>query len=305
MTQSKSKPVTDEEWTIHALNIHGTFFERWCAEIINKTDGYRLEAQNYPVEFPRPNNGVRGKESALDIRAATIDYNRLLTLIIECKKNNPEFVDWIFFPVQSRFRCVEVPIIINETLISSPIGWEVKTNRTQTYFDKIPFTDDAREAKGNYQSISKESTKTKTSNASISEAAYQVSLATQAILQEEIDRSQRLTNAAGETTKTWEKQILLPVIVTTARLFVCEFNPADIDASTGEIPFEKAELIEHPQIIFNYPLPRHLQYIPSGSEPIGKYFELEKFMQLQIMVVHSTNFPNFLQSMKYDESPFF
>ncbi len=98
MSQTKPQPDTEDEWKIHVLNIHGTFFERWCAEIVKNSKGFVLEATNYPVEFLPSNNGVRGKESTLDIRARINDNDKLLTLIIECKKNNPEYTDWIFFP---------------------------------------------------------------------------------------------------------------------------------------------------------------------------------------------------------------
>ena len=55
-----------------------------------------------PVEFPPPQQS-RGKESNLDIKAELhLDgrdgYKNILTLLIECKKNNPGFIKWLFFP---------------------------------------------------------------------------------------------------------------------------------------------------------------------------------------------------------------
>lgn len=99
--QPKSSPVSDHDWTVHSLNIHGTFFERWCQHLINQNPRWYVRHTQYPVAFS-PTSGPLHKasshESTLDIRAE-LSYRdgRLLTLLIECKKNNPEFVEWMFF----------------------------------------------------------------------------------------------------------------------------------------------------------------------------------------------------------------
>ena len=38
------------------------------------------------------------KQALLDIRAELKKDDRVLTLLVECKKNNPELVNWVFFP---------------------------------------------------------------------------------------------------------------------------------------------------------------------------------------------------------------
>lgn len=86
-----SGPQSDRDWTVHSLNIHGTFFERWCQHIVRASPPWSLTTTNFPVE-------VQGHHSALDIRADHDSSMAKLILLIECKKNNPEFVDWIFFP---------------------------------------------------------------------------------------------------------------------------------------------------------------------------------------------------------------
>src|SRR2546425_12038665 len=94
-------PVSDHDWTVHSINIHGVFFERWCQKVVSETQGWSLDSTNYPVEFPSPNGPLRGKESTLDIRASRVSGDHKLWLLIECKKNNPEFINWVFF---SKFR---------------------------------------------------------------------------------------------------------------------------------------------------------------------------------------------------------
>jgi hypothetical protein len=97
LPKMNKEPKTQEEWTLHALNIHGIFFERLCQRLISESEGWTVRTTNYPVEFPPPNGPIRGKESALDIRAERDWPEHRITILIECKKNNTEFVNWIFF----------------------------------------------------------------------------------------------------------------------------------------------------------------------------------------------------------------
>src|SRR6266404_6661625 len=89
----KQKPSTPDEWTIHAINIQGYFFESWCRRVVEGKSGWTVVSSNHPVADPHFNN-----ESALDLRAHFHHgtYGDM-TLLIECKKNNPEFTEWVFF----------------------------------------------------------------------------------------------------------------------------------------------------------------------------------------------------------------
>ena len=80
-------PQTQHDWTVHSINIHRVFFERWCQQAVADAKGWTLDAVNYPVEFPPPSGPLRGKESALDIRASRGQSDDRLCLLIECKKN--------------------------------------------------------------------------------------------------------------------------------------------------------------------------------------------------------------------------
>src|SRR5438128_348890 len=80
------RPQTDHEWTIHAVNIQGVFFEKWCQHVMEKNSHWNLRHTNYPLQW-------RDAEGELDLRAELQIGERLLTLLIECKKNNPKLVD--------------------------------------------------------------------------------------------------------------------------------------------------------------------------------------------------------------------
>ena len=74
-------PSTDFEWTIHSLNIHGLFFQEWCASVVQHSNNWDLMTTEYPVEYPPPNGPIRGKESRLDIRAHLKHQNGIFTIL--------------------------------------------------------------------------------------------------------------------------------------------------------------------------------------------------------------------------------
>jgi hypothetical protein len=91
--------------------------------------------------------------------------------------------------------------------------------------------------------------------------------------------------------------VFLPTIVTSARLFTCEFDPSDIDPATGEIPYARATITERPFLIYEYPLPRHLQQGPSDLTTVLTDDLIELFVRMSILVVHSAKFADFLDKI--------
>lgn len=291
-----ANPKTQEEWTLHSINIHGVFFERLCRDIISNSNGWNVISTNYPVEFPSANGASRGKESALDIRAIKELRNQRVNLLIECKKNNPDFVNWVFF----KKRATEFP----ESLVVSCIerifnipptsGWKVDTS-IQNCTSSIPISDEAREVRSDYLNY-KSGNKTKTSNAAIQEAAYQVVLATQAIVSEDAEFSNALCKSNEPNDPAWEKQFYFPIIVTSAKLFICDFQEKDIDVATGEISFDKANLIECNELVYEYSMPKHLQHLPENIVDVLKSESINMFIHKHIIIVTSMYFEYFINN---------
>ena len=283
-------PQTDDDWRIHAINIHGMFFERWCQHVVTKAAGWRLDSTNYPVEFPPPNGPFRGKEGSLDIRASKVIGDRVVSLIIECKKNNPEFIDWLFFKQPSR-RGPQLSFYQIEKRVEGAGGesWTIAPS-IQTVQSPFDVADEGRETRGDY-SAQKELTKTKTSNVAIQDAARQVSLARQAIVTEDHGIFKR-----PGTKVPWTIRHYFPVIVTTARLFMCDFDPQQVAPDTGVIPLDKVSMTECSRLVYEYPLPRPLQSTPADETYGYNEGRLDAFTRLHIFVVQSEHFPMFLDT---------
>jgi hypothetical protein len=322
------EPVSEDDWIIHSINIQGIFFERSCWKIIEDTRPWKINSTNLPVEFPPPTEHSRGKESNLDIRAEIrwqSGYDggmRIFTLPIECKKNNPEFVKWLFFPKHAtsgpaRARVSGDRIILRRTGIWTDQKDSSKLIALPRFSpkyldDKLTIVDEAREVRGSYRGYKDKNSKTRTANNAISEAAYQVALATQALFYSE---SQALTVSLQQASVAansyevirkmpWVDQVFLPVVVTSARIFTCDFKPEDIDVASGEIPYSKAQIKEQQYVLYEYALPRHLQAVPDNSQ-IEEQENTELYSRMQIIVVHSRHFGSFLNGFAKDSDMLF
>jgi hypothetical protein len=293
-------PTSDHDWTIHSLNIHGIFFERWCQETIGRMSPWELKSINYPVEFPPPSGFTRGKESALDLWVQLRRGYQTLNLTVECKKTNLDFVDWIFFPRQRfpELRQIVVPFVNNSEVPNVPDKREYGEGVTKVNFF-APCADEARETRGCYTSF-KGGDKTKTSNRAITDAAYQVALATQAICTEEHSHlKQRLSsNPPAPTPKKY--QIFIPTIITNAKIVLCEFDPKEVSPETGEIEFGKASLVEKDFVVYEYPLPKHLQKGPADPIWFRDHGSIDDLVRMHILIVNSAKMPAVLRILERD-----
>jgi len=236
----------------------------------------------------------------LDIRAELQRNDLRLTLIIECKKNNPSFVNWIFFPKSSgQNASLFLRHLENVPRVDSPGQWKVGSV-IKTVSNSLIMTDEARETRGSYLKV-KENDRTKTSNAAVTEAAYQVALATQAIAMEEKEFSKVLGASNPALPMTWREQVILPMIITTARLYTCEFDAGDVSPKTGEIPLHKASLVEQSHLFFEYPIPRHLQVAPKDLLKTLTRGKADVFIRQHIMIVQSESLRHVLANIAKGE----
>jgi hypothetical protein len=281
---------TEHEWSVRALNIHGIFFERWCAQSLRDSGRWRVRSSNYPVKYPTAPELI-GKETSVDIWAEYRRGQTLLTFVIECKKNNPSFVDWVLFG--SDFEYFDVHQLENR-VSGNVAGWSCLPIWSSIHHDGF-IADEARETRGNYLSYTK-SDKTKTSNAAISEAAYQVAIGAQAIAAEEESRSSHLAERSKTADLPWANQVIVPVIVTSAKLFRAVFDARRVAGSSGEIAPEDVVLRQVPFAVYKYALPRHLQDPLVRIDRMQDPTMLERAARRHIIIVTSDHFAEFLVS---------
>jgi len=300
-------PQTNHDWTIHSLNIHGIFFERWCRKSIRESNNWHLVSTNYPVAYKPIDSHWSWKESELDIRAIHGGYQgrsqnrRHLTLLIECKKTNPGFIQWIFFGSEPR-RLNYFPCIETKVAASHLNDVEITTSSLQASLE-FPVVENGRETRGTYleykaQQNDWQKSITKTSNDAITKAAEQIALATQAIVTEEMNLGQHFGRLNPDELPTLDKHVFLPTIVTTADLFVCEFADEHVDGRSGEISYDHVRLEPVPCLVYRMSLSPHLQRKPDPSvKEAIIYGSHEVHTWMDILVVNSGEFENFLKKI--------
>ncbi len=215
----------------------------------------------------------RNQETALDIRADAKVNGRDTALLIECKKNNPDFTQWIFFPKRVEQGFFLIPAV-------SPGDGK--------YLERVPLSQDlkivdaGRETKASYSSKSDDRQKTKTSNSAISDAARQISITTHSLW----------TSEQAASHRKYPHSFILPVIVTTANLFICEFESKEINILTGEIPFDQAKLFPVERLVYEYAMPASLQ-VEFQSGP-AQGLRVDCLTRQHIIVMNSSSFQDFL-----------
>jgi hypothetical protein len=290
-------PATQDEWTLHALNIHGVFFERACVNLINLTPDWRVISTNYPVEFPPPDGPWRGKESSLDVWARRENPAYVVDTLIECKKANPDFVNWVFFERsaasdQSHLGVVQVD---NTQSAGANPTWSTSTSIARMTTSS-PVVTDAREVRGDYAKH-QGGNKTKTSNESIQGAAYQVALAARAIVNEENQLLNKARGSPEHPVPPWLKKFYVPVICTTAELYVVKFDSNSVSIINGEINLDQAQLSPTSSVLFEYALPKHLQLAPANPLDVLKSGNSETFSRMHIFVVQPEALVGFLSDL--------
>jgi hypothetical protein len=217
-----------------------------------------------------------------------------VVLLIECKKNNPDFVNWIFFPKRGQSSCstMHLPRIHTTVTVAGMLVPSIHT--VPLHQPSLPISNDCRETRGNYE-LQKRHDKTKTSNSAITDAANQIALATQSVFSEETQwASERISQGYHLPSSV---TLFVPVIVTSANMFLCDFSPENVDPETGEIPYKDAVLSPVNEVVYSYPLPKYLQDIPpTQRKQVLETGSAEEFVRREVFVVHSSKFPSFLDN---------
>ncbi|HXQ29780.1 MAG TPA: hypothetical protein VN848_10970, partial [Gemmatimonadales bacterium] len=249
-------PRDPHQWTVHVLNIQGSIFEKWVEHIVSAApDPWKVVAAQYSVEYPPPNGPIRGHESCLDVWTELRLGKAWISLAIEAKKDDPRFVDWVFF-VASKGRLNPCVTCIDAR--NSSQGRPASVTGKVLVFPSTIVADACREVRGTWDSKDTREF-TKTSSKAISDAAHQVAIGVQALIQEQVTVWGDHAVRQGKS-PPWEWNTFLPVIVTTANLKVLTFDPGDVDAKSGTLDSAQTRLLDVKWLVYLYPIPRHLQF---------------------------------------------
>ena len=123
-------PSSEHDWSVHSLNIHGTFFERKCRSIVDNAVGWRVVACNFPVQARSKHN------SSLDLWVSHDFGDKRYSLLIECKKNKPDLSNWVFF-LADRDRDVNLSFASTKPTPEASKRWDTTLTVSKRLF-RIP-----------------------------------------------------------------------------------------------------------------------------------------------------------------------
>jgi hypothetical protein len=98
--------------------------------------------------------------------------------------------------------------------------------------------------------------------------------------------------------------VIVPIVVTTANLWVTDYDPAEISKENGDIPIDKLELKPKNWVIYSYPVPFHESISGTLQDNKGDEGSITPDKRLTF-IVKSTSLKEFVESLIGDLRDYF
>ncbi len=280
---SKSADENLEQILYEGLNEHGFLFQEKCAEVLQH-NADRTKWVVLTKEYPVSTN-VKDTRIDIVLRDTSVD-RRQIYAIVECKRVNPTRGFWLF---GNPLGAYSQPLLISlrEEEFSST-GRHVEKHVKYAQL-KLPFDDIATYLIDNWWlEISKKGKqKYDASPKPIEDAFTQVCIGVSGIAQEQ-------ENQWRKNPETFSA-LFIPVVITTAPLYVATYDLKDVDLVSGSIHRDKvyfgprgqeAEKMEW--LLVDYGASRSISPEGLGKEVEGiSPVELEEYHKRSIFVINS------------------
>jgi len=273
----------------NALNEQGYLFQETCEHTLKnreKQTEWEVKASEYPVS-------LEGQDTKVDIVLHLKAQSSLeLYALVECKRADPAYVYWVF-GTHGRFGdalCSTLGFECREIRSGQP--YQVNRLLEQLHFNVI--TDDAI----NWLEAKRDSNRRVSTPQNIENAFVQVLKGVGGFAQEQLDQRRKGS--------TLFKTFFVPVVVTTASLYVASYKPRDVDLSTGKIGKDKVffgpqgqPAEEEQWVLVDYGVGENVtpKPIPESYQGVDPA-ELQKHKIRSIFVVNSKSLVNFFSRLR-------
>lgn len=256
--------IIDPIKTTNKINETGFPFQHWCLEVIRnfKEDhnGWRFYAvTEYPYTFPPTNGpllGVHGTLDILAIRGAERLEKTLLFLVIECKRANDKIKNWFFFQDKINRK----PTFCYSDLDNNvPFRKKGRSLIRQLTFPELGYSTVGQydycyqgiELNSNLENINVRQ------NDKIYNFLKQVNHGLRAL---ECTKDKKIESLTADINiSIFEHILFIPVLVTTANLYVTSFLDYK-DIVSGDLKPGKTDYIPKDWITYEFPLPDFLSF---------------------------------------------
>jgi hypothetical protein len=268
----------------------GIFLERDTYQLFKdwKADRVFTAYREYPYSYGTHPLIISG---TVDVLAETSINNGGIVLIlpIECKKADPKLKHWVFEPHRpTGIRDMPYFMFSKDGENSFTQGYNLPNLSYNAYgdYENCVNVFEFSEDKG---AINRSSDKAL-------RAFYAIKQPNEAVpgIAEKIPSLSRQPAA---------KNFIIPIVVTTANLWITQYDPQDISKATGEIDATKLDLVQKDWLLYHYPLVFHEQTRGSlvGSTTDG----IIRPDKRPTFVVNSIKLPDFITNLIYDLERYF
>lgn len=270
--------------------------------VITKTREYgHMPSSDYLRLITDCRNISEVKETSIDIVGRKKINEVMVTLLIESKKLNPDYVDWCFFQ-QKNIR--DIIHIISKSPSNSYInmlfsvpGDEIYPRSTDLTLEqftgwipgKKPIADFGislknKEVQGEYY---------KSEKSIVDDSARQIIEGTYGFIVESM--VQELV-AKTRYYSSCHREMFLPIVVTNANLFLCHIHSDDIDPKTGQVTstpdYERIE-----SVIYECAAPKNVQF-PGILSSINDTQNRIYVTKWDVLIMTPNAFSEFLDSLE-------
>ena len=277
------------ELLFNALNEQGYLFQEACGHALKKSEEetkWEVKASEYPVS-------IEGQDTKVDIvlRSKVVNSPELYALV-ECKRADPSYIYWLFGAPGLPFGgalCSTLGFECRENRIDRPyqasrivtqLKFEINTNGVESWLE-----------------VKKSSGGRASNPQNIENAFMQVLKGVGGFAQEQL-------NQRGKSRELF-KAFFIPVVVTTAELYVAYYETKNIDLSTGKLSNAKVSFgtkkqpaMEVEWVLLDYGVGENVAPNPipenyHGVDPV----ELQKHKTRSIFVVNSKSLVLFFSKL--------
>ncbi|KKW17022.1 MAG: hypothetical protein UY56_C0005G0047 [Parcubacteria group bacterium GW2011_GWA1_50_14] len=286
---------TDQQKT-GLLNEAGLPFQEFCYFTVKQNENY-LAVQEVPFTHPPSQGAQLGKTGAIDILAAKFRFGdpayfgargSLIYLFIECKRASPNIKNWIFLKLDNEDK--RLPTFFVK---KSRAGQWGSLEAIRGIFPNLGYGHPEHfEATGVAIEVNSAlNAWNRNQDDKIYKAALQANYGLNAIGSQLSNTVENL-DIPGNVTKI----LYLPVVVTTANLYLANFDPSQVSKDDGAIDLSSVSYEEKPWLTYDFPLPDYLKYSSIFHNHINKNVE-----RATTFIVNSKHWSNFLQHMDFSE----
>jgi hypothetical protein len=272
------------------LSRTGFPFQDWCAEVVRRSPGYSCVAE-YPYTWPPTNGNMIGTPGSIDIVAATANigdsghpalFGKGVTyLAVECKRADSRIKNWVFSAVPAHAR--ERSRFVSRRFSGGMLGGEPTDVPThEVTFPELGYSDaQSYEAVvAGFELDDRMSHLNRNEEERMYKHLKQVNTGLKAltVCREPID---------GLSLPVQHPHALyLPVLVTTAHLYLFSHDPREVRIPEGELDVSKMELEEQQWLTYLFPLPDYVPYFGG------------RFSKMPTFIVNAEHWEEFLRKVR-------